>query len=297
VASRLDAFADSPMTLGSLAFHFLAQLALGSLFLLAWVPPPREGRGFGTFMAATSLVLLGLGVMAGGTPIVRGDEGGDSARWCLLSIAALLAVVTGATFGGLHELARWTLVPLAIAGGGFLVLAARVGLAAPGARPATASLAGDGGFLGAAAILDGANYFVSSLLLGAVWLSMLLGHWYLVSPAMPLDPLRRLTRGFLGLVGAKAVLLVATFAALAVGAPPAAPGALPLGLGAFEWMLVFGRVLVGVGGAGVLAWMTLKTLELRSTTSATGLLYVAIAVVWMGEFFARMFAQTVGVNL
>lgn len=271
------------MGIGTLGFHLLAQFAIGSLMLLVWVPPPRESRGFGTFAGASSLVLLLLGIAAGGMAVLRGEAGSPAVRVGLLGCLAASGLVAGGFLAGWRRLGQAGLWINLACGAIFLAGTARIGL------PAIASghtVAG----------LDQAQYLVSSLLLGSVYAAMVLGHWYLTAPGMSLQPLRRLSRAFLVLGITKGVLVVPSLALLATGGS-FRHGTLWFGLNAFEWMLLLARIAIGVGATVGTAWMTLKTIDLRSTTSATGLLYVAMVLVAMGEIFARMFADTAGVNL
>jgi hypothetical protein len=119
----------------------------------------------------------------------------------------------------------------------------------------------------------------SGLVLGLTLAAMLLGHWYLNAPGMELAPLRR--------------LLFA--AAIAVSAQAVVSG---IGLAAdylyrsdvsIQWLLFvalrwsFG--IIGVLGLLGMAWQTLK---IPNTQSATGILYVAVIGVFVGELTAGL---------
>ena len=115
----------------------------------------------------------------------------------------------------------------------------------------------------------------SGALLGVTLAAMLLGHWYLNAPGMRLAALDR--------------LLAAVFAAVALQATVSAAGwGLTLRAGAGErdlaWhMLLAMRWLFGLAGVFVLAWMARQTLRIPNTQSATGILYVAVIGVFVGE--------------
>jgi hypothetical protein len=114
----------------------------------------------------------------------------------------------------------------------------------------------------------------SGLVVGFVFAAMLLGHWYLNAPGMELAPLRR--------------LLVA--AAIAIGVHALVVGG---GLVAeisvrdsvtIGWLLfVLLRWSFGLLGVLVLLWMAWRTLAVPNTQSATGILYVAVIGVFIGE--------------
>ena len=110
----------------------------------------------------------------------------------------------------------------------------------------------------------------SIALLGSVNLAMLLGHWYLVVRGMSIDPLKRLTIATLAAAVAK-VLLVTIVIALAW--PP------PVVKDIFFWM----RGGWGLLGPLALFPMVWGTVRIRSTMAATGILYVDVVAVVIGE--------------
>jgi hypothetical protein len=107
-------------------------------------------------------------------------------------------------------------------------------------------------------------------LLGSVNLAMLLGHWYLVVRGMAIDPLKRLTIATLVAAIAKIVVVV-----IAVGVfwPP------PILKDIFFWM----RGGWGFLGPLALYPMVWGTVKIRSTMAATGILYVDVVAVVIGE--------------
>jgi hypothetical protein len=118
-----------------------------------------------------------------------------------------------------------------------------------------------------------AGAVVSIGLLGSVNLAMLLGHWYLVVRGMSIDPLKRLTIATLVAAIAKIVLVVIV---MAVAWPP------PVMQDLFFWM----RVLWGLLGPLALYPMVWGTVKMRSTMAATGILYVDVMAVVIGEVLA-----------
>lgn len=132
----------------------------------------------------------------------------------------------------------------------------------------------------------------SSLLLGAVAVTMILGHWYLVDTSLSIAPLRD----------------GALWVSLAVAARWAAVAA-ALSFGGWE-MLRIGRVadvffsthglfflfrsLMGLGAPLLLAGLIWQTVKIRSTQSATGLLYVLLVLVLFGELISSFLRVATG---
>jgi hypothetical protein len=115
-----------------------------------------------------------------------------------------------------------------------------------------------------------AGALASIALLGSVNLAMLLGHWYLVVRGMAIDPLKRLTIATLVAAIAKLALVVVV---IAVAWPP------PLFKDIFFWM----RAGWGLLGPLALFPMVWGTVKIRSTMAATGILYVDVVAVVIGE--------------
>jgi hypothetical protein len=116
---------------------------------------------------------------------------------------------------------------------------------------------------------------------------MILGHWYLVTPKLPEEPLVVVSRLLLGVMVALTVLFVA-FAATGAGVPGSDPG------GSAPFAVLFGpwalfawlRLIVGLVFPLVVSWMALQTARTRSMESATGLLYINVGSVAAGTILA-----------
>jgi hypothetical protein len=135
----------------------------------------------------------------------------------------------------------------------------------------------------------------SAILLGAAFSAMVLGHWYLVVLDLPIVALRRLTVLLAAGLAARAVMVgVALFAV--AGAFDAA-AAVAAGRwdndGVFVWM----RLLFGIAGPLSLIGFVWKTVEIRSTQSATGILYVQLFLVMSGELLATYLRVSAGYPL
>jgi hypothetical protein len=113
----------------------------------------------------------------------------------------------------------------------------------------------------------------SIALLGSVNLAMLLGHWYLVVRGMSIDPLKRLT------IATLAGVLLRTIVVASALIIPGMWSAVAIRQGIFFWMRA-GWGLVGPIALYPMVWGTVK---IRSTMAATGILYVDVVAVVIGE--------------
>jgi hypothetical protein len=119
----------------------------------------------------------------------------------------------------------------------------------------------------------------SGLLLGMTMAAMLLGHWYLNSPGMELGPLRRL---LLAMGAAVALQAIVSAIGLACELNYAA------GLSTHLMLFILLRWSFGLVGVGALTWMAWRTLKIPNTQSATGILYVAVIGVFVGELTSQL---------
>lgn len=127
-------------------------------------------------------------------------------------------------------------------------------------------------------------------LLGSVTLAMLLGHWYLVVRGMPIDPLSRLTTAVLAAAIVRILLVAVTLLVLSREGleRDSALWHLAVRDGIFFWM----RVGWGLIGPVALYPMIRGTVRLRSTMAATGILYVAVVAVFIGEILAAILSAS-----
>jgi hypothetical protein len=138
----------------------------------------------------------------------------------------------------------------------------------------------------------GAGWLAAGLVLGAllfggvVW-AMNLGHWYLVSKSLPFGLLVRATETFSLLALARTVLALVALGWLARTSHGAAGDALANLLDPMRDGFFFGsRVLWGLAAPLVLAPFVVTTARMKSNQAATGLLYVAVVFVLVGELLA-----------
>jgi protein NrfD len=140
-----------------------------------------------------------------------------------------------------------------------------------------------------------AGLLLGALLFGAVVLAMNLGHWYLVSTSLPWGLLVRATEAFALLVVLRAVFAVVALGLVARGSAGEGGEALaglldPMRDGFFFWS----RVTWGLLAPLVLAPFVVKTARMRSNQAATGLLYVGLVFVLVGELLAAYLTRRSG---
>jgi hypothetical protein len=135
----------------------------------------------------------------------------------------------------------------------------------------------------------------SAVLLGASFSAMVLGHWYLVVLDLPIVALRRLTVLLAAGLAARSVMVgIALFAVSgAYGAAATVAAGRWDNDGLFVWM----RLLFGIVGPLSLMGFIWKTVEIRSTQSATGILYVQLFLVMSGELLATYLRVSAGFPL
>ena len=122
---------------------------------------------------------------------------------------------------------------------------------------------------------------------GAATSAMLMGHSYLIAPTMSLSPLNRLL-GFLGVaLGARTLL-----ACLGLYWWTGYSQATSLEADTLLWLAV--RWLVGLIGPAILGWMAWETARIRSTQSATGILYVVVIMTYLGELTSLLLLEKTG---
>jgi hypothetical protein len=123
----------------------------------------------------------------------------------------------------------------------------------------------------------------SAFLLGSTLAAMLLGHHYLTAPAMSIAPLTHMLRLMALALGAQVVLAIfALFRGESAGS--SAGGVLLLGM---RW----GFGLLGPAVGLYLAW---RTAAIRSTQSATGILYATMTLVLLGELAGVVLGRALG---
>jgi hypothetical protein len=262
------------------------QLAVGGMFCLA-IPPFHDiERGYYKSSAVIYVLIAAL-ALAGRVGLWWSSDGADGS-WRLAEIG-VWAVFVGCATGYLASLwgervvlrarlftATWV--------SGFTAL---VGLA-EGYRNAP--------LLSLETFIFPFSFALSAIVLGAAATGMLLGHWYLIDRDLSLDPLQRTLALYRGSLAVQAGLFVV--ATLLLGLAGAAPLRAAVQLLLSDHTSLFaGRVAVSPLGAGMLGWMIRRTLDIPQTMAATGLFYIAVLAVLVGEMLGRFLLFRTGLPL
>jgi hypothetical protein len=142
-------------------------------------------------------------------------------------------------------------------------------------------------YCGLKALVMPVDFITAGAFLGVFMLAMVFGHWYLVQ-AMPKRLLRRMTE-ILIIILVIRILVVGgslwVYAASVQGGAEAIRGMMDLwqGHGIFFWQ----RILTGLGIPLILSYMIWSTARIGANQSATGLLYVGVVFVIIGEIISK----------
>jgi len=154
------------------------------------------------------------------------------------------------------------------------------GLVAAGATLVAGALGWGGGVLTAVPLL--VQLVILAAATGGVFAAMILGHWYLVTPKLPKEPLVFFARLLTAIVGLQLALFVVW---VAIGAGPSSGGPFAVLVG--PWALfVWLRLVVGLLFPLVVSWAAIQTARTRSMESATGLLYIDVGSIAAGTILA-----------
>jgi hypothetical protein len=249
---------------------FCLRLACGLIGALLLLTPAQVNPRFYRVQFLTAL-----GLTAGALVLLWPAADG----WLRLTLAAaLLACFTGSFIWSLEGAPAGRSAIVVTTG----LLISLLGLFEPAAQasilPQGTVLAGQGWLL--------VGDLTSAALLGTATTAMLMGHSYLIAPAMSLTPLLRLLGGLL-----TATLLRMTVAA--VGLLSWTEGHTLSNL-ADETVWVPVRWGVGFVGPLVLTWMAWQSARIRSTQSATGILYVVVIFCFLGELTSQLLWSNTG---
>jgi hypothetical protein len=234
---------------------FCLRLAAGLILMLPILPesviPPR-------FFRVHFLTALGLLAVAG---VFFFDEA-DLLFW-IIFVAAALGCLFGSIVWHLHE----------APGGKVAILATPTAL--------TACLFYCGILQHGATPLRLTDDVGSALVLGSATTAMLMGHAYLIAPAMTIAPLMRLLAA-----AALSVILRIGLACTGLWEWTSLGGASNLDREVVLWLSV--RWALGLIAPLVLGWMAWETARIRSTQSATGILYVVVILCFIGELLSML---------
>ena len=238
---------------------FCLRLATGLLAALLVLTPSQINP---RFYRTQFLIALGLSAIA----LVLSYEIAALALWLALIAALLLTLlgffawsVEGAPGG------RTLIVGATVASATALTI---VELSSDAAGPLGWRLAGD---------------VLSAALLGSVTSAMLMGHMYLNAPSMTIAPLMRLLAA---LALSTLCRMLCSAGALAVWSSTSGRSPFTLEGVMIFWLPV--RWVVGFLAPLGLGWMAWQTAKIRSTQSATGILYVVVIFCFLGELVGQL---------
>ena len=259
-------------------FLFLTHLGIGVIFSLL-VVSREAGVKFFRFNAGMAAILIG--VALGFRPPDPEPSLPGSVALAALVVSEAAILIYWATVGRALASIRPALLAAAC-GGGLVALLAQAILTTAGSA------------LGAK-VLTIASFLSSAALLGGASTAMILGHWYLILPSMQVSHLQSIVKMH---IASMVVRVVVVTAAVLVAIETWQPGLGPsFGhyitsiAGIFFWQ----RVLFGLAGPAFLSYLTWETAKIRSTQSATGILYVQLFLVLAGELLAKYLRVAAGV--
>jgi protein NrfD len=250
-------------------FLFLSHLAIGIVFTLAFIS--REaGVKFFRFNAGLAALLL-VAAFTFRPPEASATEWGRVAFGALILLEAML-VIYWATIGRTLASIRPAIAGTGIAAGIVAIVAQAIASTAGGPPVQAMTIV---------------SFFSSALLLGGACTAMILGHWYLVIPSLQVSHLQSIAKFHMASLALRVVVVAAAiFVAIVSWKPgmgPSFKGYIFSIDGIFFWQ----RVLFGLAGPAVLSYLTWETAKIRSTQSATGILYVDFFTVVVGEVLAK----------
>lgn len=252
-----------------LVFRAVQELAVGSLFCLAVLPSGLIRRGFFRTCVLVLSSAVGLGV------------------WVSPTMETVILFVSLLLYGGSLWVPdeKWPRLvlraSLAVGAAGMLI---------PSVMPV------DGRPLSLETTAQLINTLASTLLLGSALIGMLLGHYYLRAPHLPVALIRRLANLFLLATVMQGLMLVANVGAVYLFG--GAEGAAKIGLLSTSYgPALLGRLVFGTIGSFILACVIWDTLRIPNVQAATGFFYIAVLTVMIGEFLGRYLWHSTSIRL
>jgi hypothetical protein len=263
------------MSLSTVLFLFLAHMGVGITFTLVFISR-AAGVKFFRFNAGLAAILLVVALaFRHGAPGPGPADAGRTGAYGLLALdcAAAAAVIYWATVGRVLASIRPAIMAAGVIAGGAAIVLEAVALSA--------------GRSSASQALTIASFLSSAALLGGTCTAMILGHWYLVIPSMQVSHLQAIVKWHMASMVVRIVVVsAAIFLAIATWQPGLGPSFRHY-IMSFDGIFFWQRVLFGLAGPAILSYLTWQTAKIRSTQSATGILYVDLFTVVVGEILAK----------
>ncbi len=262
--------------MSAVLYLFLAHLGIGIAFTLLLVSKEAEVKFF-RFNAGLAAALLAAALAFRPDPSAVG--GAVAQRGALVALGVALGCLTVYWIIA-GRIWAWLRPPLA-------AIASLAGAAAVVIHGVAASSTVT------CSVMTAASALSSAALLGGACTSMVLGHWYLVIPSMEVRHLQRIVGFHIATLVGRWVV-VAIVLALAVGVPLATGQSLRRYVTSVDGIFFWQRMLFGLAAPAVLSYLTWETAKIRSTQSATGILYVDFFAVVVGEVLAGYLVLSTG---
>jgi len=262
-------------------FLFLSHLGVGIAFTLALVSREagvkffRFNAGLAAILIASALAFRSQSLESAPPPA---EAGAALARMGLLALVVSEAAIVlyWATVGRALARIRPAIVTIGVGSGVVALILQAFAISSGDSVPFR--------------ILTVASFLSSAALLGSSCTAMILGHWYLVIPSLEVRHLQSVVKVHVAsMVVRIAVVVAAVFAGLVLfeAGPAADVGNFRRFITSLDGIFFWQRVLFGLVGPAVLSYLTWETAKIRSTQSATGILYVDFFTVVVGEVLAK----------
>lgn len=271
------------MSISFVLVTFLFQMAVGMMLTVAILPPALVDRRFFKSISfwATVFVILSLILKQYSRfelPAAFGVflfQGADRFGTILLLLFGLLCLqLWGRIRFREVQVSKWELILIAFVG--LVAVVADSLLFLPRTQPSWVQQ-----------LLIPLSFVSASLILGGFLTGMIFGHWYLVNTDMPKRLLVTIAWILIGILLLRIASVGSTLLLYQSVIRPDADFLQALvsfqGHGIFFWQ----RILVGLVIPAIVVIMIWKTARIGSNQSATGIMYVAIAFVFIGELAAR----------
>jgi protein NrfD len=264
------------MSLSTVLFFFLAHLGVGIALTLVFVSKDA-GVKFFRFNAglAAILVVIALAFRYGAFGAVAAEHSRTEQLALLaLDCSEAALVLYWATVGRVLARIRPAIVAVAVIAGLVAVVLQALDVSAGGSPIVRA--------------LTVASFLTSAAMLGGACTAMILGHWYLVIPSLQISHLQSIVKVHIASMAARVVVVgAAVWFAIATWQPESGAPSFRHYIMSVDGIFFWQRVLFGLAGPAVLSYLTWETAKIRSTQSATGILYVDLFTVVVGEVLAK----------
>ena len=260
------------MAWGPLATQFCLELAFGVLLGLSLLHRAPLGLFFHRLMAGTAALPLAAATLA--PPSFDGEPWTGPTVLCGGAALAVLMVLAGPLPSARRR-------AVALAG------CSAVGLALAFAVRGAPGVQGTGSW-----VLGSLSAMATGAVAGGVGVAMVVGHWYLTVPQLPVALLQRLNRWTAVAMVVSAVLVGASALVLA-SSGDGERGT----IGSFGVVFLVARVAIGLALPLLFAWMAAVSLRYSNTRSATGILYASTVLVLIGAAVSLSLQDSYGIPL